>query len=70
LVPPTIDHATTFAFRTQYTYDYGVSGTRHFYSAILDDNIYITVRGQLDSDAESEQALPELLVKAVTAVRG
>ncbi|ART72358.1 hypothetical protein BTO20_30780 [Mycobacterium dioxanotrophicus] len=70
LVPPTIDHATTFAFRTQYTYDYGVSGTRHFYSAILDDNIYITVRGQLDSDEESEQALPELLVKAVAAIRG
>ncbi|ORA32290.1 hypothetical protein BST13_22745 [Mycobacterium aquaticum] len=70
LVPPTIDHAKTFAFRTQYTYDYGTSGTRHFYSALIDDNIYITVRGQLDSDVESEQALPELLVKAVAAVRG
>jgi hypothetical protein len=70
LVPPTIDRATTFAFRTQYTYDDGLSGTRHFYSAIIDDNIYITVRGQLDSDAESEQALPELLVKAVAAIRG
>lgn len=70
LVPPTIDRATTFAFRTQYTYDYGLSGTSYFYSAILDENIYITVRGQLDSDAESERALPELLVNAVAAVRG
>jgi hypothetical protein len=70
LTPPVIEGAETFAFENQYTDGYGKSGTRYFYSAILDDNVYIDVWGQLDPDAESQQALLELLAKAVAAVRG
>jgi hypothetical protein len=70
LLPPAIDGATTFAFKIQYTDDYGLSGTRYYYSAILDDNIYIDIRGHLDPISATESTFSDLLVKAVAAVRG
>jgi hypothetical protein len=65
--PPTIDGASTFALKI--TTD-GFPDPEYFYAAILDDHVYVDVEARLAPDFETQPLLPDLLVKAVAAIRG
>lgn len=63
---PVIDGATTFALKI--TTD-GYTDPEYFYAAIFDD-VYIHVDAQLAPNFAAQPLLPDLLVKAVSSVRG
>lgn len=66
LTAPTIDRATTYGLKV--TYD--DVAFEYFYIAILDDRTYVVVRARMAPDFQPEPLLPDLLTKAVTAIRG
>ncbi|MGA5545582.1 DUF5642 family protein [Mycobacterium sp. NPDC051198] len=65
LPAPTIDLATTYGLKV--TYD--DVAFEYFYIAILDDRTYVVVRARMAPDFQPEPLLPDLLTKAVTAIR-
>lgn len=67
IAAPDIDGATTLALKV--TMD-GFPDPQYFYAAILDDRVFIDVQARLAPDYAAQPLLPDLLVKAVTAIRG
>jgi hypothetical protein len=67
IAAPAIDGATTYALKT--TID-GFGDPEYFYAAILDNRAYVNVNARLAPDFEAQPLLPDLLVKAVAAIRG
>ncbi|RAV07222.1 hypothetical protein DQP55_22485 [Mycolicibacterium sp. GF69] len=63
---PDIDGAATFALKI--TTD-GYADPEYFYAAIFDD-VYVHVDARLAPDFAAQPLLPDLLVKAVSSVRG
>lgn len=61
---PVIDGATTFGLRVDYR-----DGVEYFYTAIVDDHTYVRVTARMAPDFQPEPLLPDLLTKAVTAIR-
>jgi|KBSSwiStaDraftv2_1062776.scaffolds.fasta_scaffold385807_2 hypothetical protein len=74
LAAPRIDDATTYALRIDYT-AYTTASTEpataeYFYTAILDDRTFVNVWARVPQEFKPEPALPDLLTKAVAAIRG
>lgn len=65
LPAPTIDSAATYGLKV--THD--DVAFEYFYIAILDDRTYVVVRARMAPDFQPEPLLPDLLTKAVTAIR-
>lgn len=72
LPSPTIDGAQTYAMRSIVGSD-GTSGStstaEYFYYATLDDRTFVNVWARMPQDFVPEPALPDLLTKAVAAIR-
>jgi len=66
IAAPTIDGATTFALTIMMD---GFADPEYFYAAILDDRIFVDVHARLAPDFAAQPLLPDLLVKAVAAIR-
>jgi hypothetical protein len=66
IAAPDIDGATTFALRI--TVD-GFPDPEYFYAAIIDDRVFVDVQARLAPDFQAQPLLPDLLVKAVAAIR-
>ena len=73
LTPPVIDDAGLVALKNQVDEN---ALADYYYGALLEDpeglesHVYVSVQARLDRDAEYEPLVPDLLVKAVAAVRG
>jgi hypothetical protein len=67
IVAPTIDGATTFGLKIAVD---GFPDPEYFYAAILDNRVYVNVNARLAPDFQAQPLLPDLLVKAVAAIRG
>jgi Domain of unknown function (DUF5642) len=67
LTAPEIDGATTLALKVT---TQGFSDPEYFYTAVVDDRLYVDVHARLAPDFQPEPLLPDLLTKAVAAVRG
>lgn len=65
LTAPNIDSATTYGLKVSYD-----EGAEYFYIAILDGRTYVVVRARMNPDFQPEPLLPDLLTKAVSAIRG
>jgi len=64
---PDIDGATTIALKilvNQYQY------VGYYYAAIIGDDTFIRVEGRFDPSFPAQPILPDMLVKAVAAIRG
>jgi hypothetical protein len=73
LAAPSIDGASTYALKAIVTVDNNpVEGqfVEYFYTAILDGRTFVNLWARVPSDFTPEPALPDLLTKAVTALRG
>jgi hypothetical protein len=67
IAAPAIDGATTVAVKiTTDNYPDPV----YFYAAVFDDRAYVNVSAQVARDFQAQPVLPDLLVKAVNAIRG
>lgn len=64
LTAPHIDGATTNGVKVFYD-----GGVEYFYTAILDGRTYVEVWGRVGPDFQAEPVLPDLLTKAVAAIR-
>lgn len=64
---PTIEGATTIALKIQVN---GFPDVEYSYGAILDGSAYVDVQARLAPNSQAATLLPDLLVKAVAAVRG
>jgi hypothetical protein len=64
---PHIPGATTIAFKVQY--DPAVP-PEYYYIAILDSHVYVHVDARVAPSFQAQPFLPDLLVKAVTTIRG
>ncbi|MGV0716260.1 DUF5642 family protein [Mycolicibacterium sp. XJ662] len=67
LTAPGIDGAATSAIKVATD---GFQYTEYFYVAILDSRVFAQVRARVNPEFPTEPVLPDLLVKAVAAVRG
>jgi hypothetical protein len=67
IAAPVVEGAATYALKI--TVD-GFPDPEYFYAAILDDRVFVDVQARLAPDYAAEPLLPDLLVKAVTAIRG
>jgi hypothetical protein len=67
LTAPAIDGATTLALKVTTN---GFLDPEYFYTAIVDDRLYVDVHARLAPEFEAQPVLSGLLVKAVAAVRG
>jgi hypothetical protein len=67
ITAPTIDGATTLALKI--TVD-GFPDPEYSYVAIVEDRLFVDVQARLAPDYAAEPLLPDLLVKAVSAIRG
>jgi hypothetical protein len=67
LPAPRIPNATTAAFKVSYDTQ---AAPEYYYFAILDGNVYVHVDARVSESFQAEPFLPNLLVKAVAAVRG
>ncbi len=65
---PPIDGAQTYALKV--TIDGYPPDPEYYYAAILGDRLFINVNARLAPDYPAQPVLPDLLVKAVTAIRG
>ncbi|ODQ90074.1 hypothetical protein BHQ18_11535 [Mycolicibacterium flavescens] len=63
---PAIDGATTYALKI--TAD-GYSDPEYFYTAIVDGRVYVSAEARLAPDYPAQPLMPDLLVKAVAAIR-
>ncbi len=61
---PVFDGATTYGLRI----DHG-GVVEYFYTAILDGRTYVQVTARMAPDFQAEPLLPDLLTKAVAAIR-
>jgi hypothetical protein len=64
IAAPKIAGVTTVAFKVQYT------PPEYYYIAILDDHVYVHVDARVAPSFHAQPFLPDLLVKAVAAIRG
>jgi hypothetical protein len=64
---PAVDGAITEALKIQIDDSPDVE---YYYTAILDDRLYVNVAARLNPSFDAQPLLPDLLVKAVAAVRG
>ncbi|WP_319458341.1 DUF5642 family protein [Mycobacterium sp. RTGN4] len=64
IAAPRIAGVTTVAFKVHYT------PPEYYYIAILDDHVYVHVDARVSPDFQAQPFLPDLLVKAVAAIRG
>lgn len=64
LAAPHIDGATTNGLKVFYD-----GGVEYFYTAILDGRTYVEVWARVGPDFQAEPVLPDLLTKAVAAIR-
>ncbi|MDT5107464.1 MAG: hypothetical protein QOI25_4977 [Mycobacterium sp.] len=67
ITAPAIDGAVTEALKIQAD---GYPDVEYYYAAILDDRLYVNVAARVDPSFAAQPLLPDLLVKAVAAVRG
>jgi hypothetical protein len=67
IAAPNIDAAITYGLKV--TVD-GFPDPEYFYAAILDNHVYVNVNARLAPDFQAQPLLPDLLTKAVTAIRG
>lgn len=65
LPAPTIDLATTYGLKVIY-----FGGVEYHYVAVLDGRTYVEVVARMAPEFQPEPLLPDLLTKAVAAVRG
>ena len=65
LAAPNIDGAMTNGLKIIHN-----EGVEYFYTAILDGRTYVLVMARMAPDFQAEPLLPDLLTKAVTAIRG
>lgn len=65
LTAPNINRATTYGLKVIYA-----GGVEYHYVAILDGRTYVEVVARMAPDFQPEPLLPDLLTKAVTAIRG
>lgn len=63
---PTINGAETYALKVKVD---GYADPEYYYGAIIDDRLYVKVHARLAPDYPAQPVLPDLLVKAVTAIR-
>lgn len=66
LAVPRFDDATTYALKVAYPGPL----VEYFYAAILNGHAFISIWARVPTDFEPEPALPDLLTKAVAAIRG
>jgi Domain of unknown function (DUF5642) len=64
IAAPKIAGVTTVAFTVQYT------PPEYYYIAILDNHVYVHVDARVSPSFHAQPFLPDLLVKAVAAIRG
>ncbi|MCG7608219.1 MULTISPECIES: DUF5642 family protein [Mycobacterium] len=64
LSAPTVDRATTYGLKVIYD-----AGVEYHYVAILDGRTYVEVVARMAPDFQPDPLLPDLLTKAVTAIR-
>jgi hypothetical protein len=64
IAAPKIAGATTVAFKVQY------APPEYYYIAILNDHVYVHVDARVSPGFHAQPFLPDLLVKAVAAIRG
>lgn len=72
LQAPSFDDAVTFALKTVFFIDNStveVPLVEYFYTAILDGRTFVNLWARVPSDFPAEPALPDLLTKAVVALR-
>lgn len=67
IAAPDIDGAITMALKI--TMD-GFPDPEYFYAAILDNRLFVDINARLSPDYPAQPLLPDLLVKAVAAIRG
>jgi hypothetical protein len=67
ITAPVIDGAIIEALKIQID---GYPDVQYYYAAILDNRIYVNVAARLNPSFDAQPLLPDLLVKAVAAVRG
>jgi hypothetical protein len=67
ITAPIIDGAVTEALRIHID---GYPDVEYYYAAIVDDRLYVNVAARLNPSFDAQPLLPDLLVKAVAAVRG
>lgn len=65
LTAPDIDGAVTDGLKIIYD-----GGVEYFYTAVLDGRTYVEVMARMAPDFQAEPTLPDLLSKAVSAIRG
>src|SRR6478752_8656383 len=74
LPAPSFDDAVTYALRVDFTVTNPNSTqtplVEYFYNAILDGRTYVTLWARVPPDFAAEPVLPDLLSKAVYAIRG
>lgn len=64
---PAIEGATTVGLKI--TAD-GFGDPEYYYAAIIDNRVYVNVSARVAPDFEAQPLVPDLLVKAVAAIRG
>lgn len=67
ITAPIIDGAVTEALQIQID---GYPDVEYYYAAIVDNRLYVSVAARLNPSFDAQPLLPDLLVKAVAAVRG
>jgi hypothetical protein len=67
ITAPIIDGAVTEALQIQID---GYPDAEYYYAAIVDNRLYVNVAARLNPSFDAQPLLPDLLVKAVAAVRG
>jgi hypothetical protein len=67
ITAPIIDGAVTEALQIQID---GYPDVEYYYAAIVDNRLYVNVAARLNPSFDAQPRLPDLLVKAVAAVRG
>jgi hypothetical protein len=67
ITAPIIDGAVTEALQIQID---GYPDVEYYYAAIVDNRLYVNVAARLNPSFDAQPLLPDLLVKAVAAVRG
>jgi hypothetical protein len=67
ITAPIIDGAVTEALQIQID---GYPDAEYYYAAIVDNRLYVSVAARLNPSFDAQPLLPDLLVKAVAAVRG
>jgi hypothetical protein len=67
IAAPEIDGATTVALKVEVN---GFPDDDYYYSAILEDRVFVNVQARVDPSFQAQPILPDMLVDAVAAIRG